>query len=103
MPQFHRIASVCLLALSCAAPAWARLGVGPSAPIDPVKFPAVRNQDQAAAADNGSVTLELNNSPVAVNRSFTIGGLPPVTLSLPAGPYLRVQIGQVGTPANLFW
>jgi len=57
MPQFHRIASVCLLALSCAAPAWARLGVGPSAPIDPVKFPAVRNQDQAAAADNGSVTL----------------------------------------------
>ena len=57
MPQLHRIAAVCLLALCGAAPAWARLGVGPSLPIDPLKFPAVRNQDQAAAADNGSVSL----------------------------------------------
>jgi hypothetical protein len=44
-------------ALSLAGPARAGLGVGPTSPIDPVRFPAVRNQDQVAAADNGSVTL----------------------------------------------
>jgi large repetitive protein len=44
-------------ALTLAGPARAGLGVGPTSPIDPVRFPAVRDQDQVAAADNGSVTL----------------------------------------------
>ena len=38
-------------------PAGAALGVGVPAPLEPVRFPAVRNQDQVAASDNGTVTL----------------------------------------------
>jgi hypothetical protein len=59
MSFFPRSAAVwlSLAALAFAVPAGAGLGVGPSSPIDPVRFPAVRNQDQVAAADNGTITL----------------------------------------------
>jgi hypothetical protein len=57
MSQFPRIAAIGLVALLAAAPARANLGVGASTPIDPGKFPAVRAQDQVAAADNGTISL----------------------------------------------
>ena len=45
-------------ALVAAAPAaWASFAAGPTAPLDPVHFPAVGDQDQVAAADNGTVSL----------------------------------------------
>ena len=46
----------------------------------------------------GSVTLELNNSLVAVDRTIEVGDLGSVTIDLPAGPYLRVQAGSPGHP-----
>src|SRR5258705_11777740 len=59
MSLFPRSAAVwlSLALLAFAVPAGAGLGVGPSSPIHPVRFPAVRNQDQVAAADNGTITL----------------------------------------------
>ncbi|MEP7028304.1 MAG: hypothetical protein ABI960_06895, partial [Candidatus Eisenbacteria bacterium] len=57
IPRSSALWSLLALMLTLAPDASAGLGVGASSPIDPVKIPAVRNQDQVAASDNGSVSL----------------------------------------------
>ena len=57
IPRSTALGSLLALTLAFAPDANAGLGVGASSPIDPVKIPAVRNQDQVAASDNGTVSL----------------------------------------------
>jgi hypothetical protein len=45
------------LTLALAPDASAGFSVGPTSPVEPVRSPAVRDQDQVAAADNGAVSL----------------------------------------------
>ncbi len=57
IPRSTALWSVLALTLAFAPDATAGLGVGTPSPIDPVRIPAVRNQDQVAASDNGTVSL----------------------------------------------
>jgi hypothetical protein len=49
----------------------------------------------------GSVTVSINNTSSAVNKTFDIGDAGSVTLNLPAGPFICVQAGQPGSPVQL--
>ncbi|CAB5080406.1 hypothetical protein D3OALGB2SA_510, partial [Olavius algarvensis associated proteobacterium Delta 3] len=49
----------------------------------------------------GSVTVAINTTNAAVNKTFDIGGAGTVSLNLAAGPFLRVQAGTPGNPVEL--
>ena len=50
--------------------------------------------------DSGAVEVVLNTTQVAVNTTVKVG-MSDVSLDVPAGPYVRVQVGASGSPARL--
>ena len=48
----------------------------------------------------GDITFQINTTPAAVNRDIKIGTTT-ITVNVPAGPYVRIQVGTLSTPAEL--
>ena len=50
--------------------------------------------------DSATAELVINTSPLPASGTVLVGTTP-VSLSVPAGPYLRIQVGQTGSPLGL--